>query len=83
MKTAIWIPEAVLNKAEWLARCTSRTRSELYSQAIAEYLARHLPNAVTEAMNAVSDRFGNDTDGFASAAAKSTLKKETWDSNIR
>lgn len=51
MKKAIWIPEAVFNKAELLTRCTSRTRSELYSQAIAEYLARHLPNAVTDAVS--------------------------------
>jgi len=82
MKTAIWIPDAVFNEAEWLARRTGKSSSQFYAQAIAEYLARHLPDAVTEAMNAVCDRLGNDSHGFSCAAARETLEKSTWDSAI-
>jgi len=82
MKTAIWIPDAVFNEAEWLARRTGKSLSQLYAQAIAEYIARHLPDAVTEAMDAVCNRLGSDSDGFASAAARKTLEKQTWDRAI-
>lgn len=78
MKTAISIPDTVFREAERFARRTRKSHSQLYAQAIAEYLARHLPDAITEAMDAVCDRLGTDSDGFASAAARKTLEKQTW-----
>jgi hypothetical protein len=51
MKTAISIPDDVFESAERLARRTKRSRSRLFSDALKEYLARHTPDKVTEAMN--------------------------------
>lgn len=78
MKTAISIPDTVFAEAERFAHRTRKSRSQLYAQAMAEYLARHLPDAVTEAMDAVCDRLGTESDAFISAATRKTLERQTW-----
>ena len=55
-----------------------KSRSQLYAEAVAEYLTRHAPDAVTEAMNAVCAAVGDEKDGFGKAAAKRLLRKEKW-----
>ena len=55
MKTAVSIPDDVFEGAERMARRTRKSRSQLYSDAVREYVARHAPNEVTEAMNRVCD----------------------------
>jgi metal-responsive CopG/Arc/MetJ family transcriptional regulator len=75
MKTAISLPDHVFREAERYAHRTKRTRSQLYSEALAEYLARHSSEAVTAAMNSVVDRVGPAVDRFASAAARRTLER--------
>jgi mRNA interferase MazF len=51
MKTAVSIPDDVFERAERLARRAGRSRSEVFSAALAEYLARHAPDEVTDAMD--------------------------------
>ena len=41
MKTAVSIPDAIFERAELFARRAKRSRSQLFSDALAEYLARH------------------------------------------
>ena len=53
MKTAISIPDEVFRAAERHAHRARKSRSQLYTEALAEYLARHSPDEVTEAMNKV------------------------------
>ena len=48
MKTAISIPDTVYEHAEQLAHRLGKSRSQLYSEAVAEYVARHDPEAMTE-----------------------------------
>lgn len=78
MKTAISLPDGVFREADRHARRTGKSRSQLYSEAVSEYLARHSPDSVTEAMNSVCERIGLQDDGFVRAAAKRMLKKESW-----
>jgi hypothetical protein len=54
------------------------SRSEVYSLALAEYVARHAPQQVTEAMDRVWAEVGEKTDEFASAAARRTLEHSEW-----
>jgi hypothetical protein len=54
------------------------SRSEIYREALAEYLARHDPDSVTEAMNSVVDEVGGPDDGFLSTAARRTLERSEW-----
>ena len=78
MKTAISLPERIFREAERFARRVRKSRSRLYAEAIAEYLARHAPNSVTESMNQVCDRLGIVADPFQTRAARKLLGKESW-----
>ena len=78
MKTAVSIPDEVFAKAERLARRMKKSRSELFSNALTEYLARHAPDQVTEAMNQVCDEVGTERDVFVSAAARRVLERSDW-----
>jgi len=78
MRTSVSIPDEVFQKAERLARRTKRSRSRLFSEALKEYLARHEPESVTEAMNRVCAAVGNAGDAFATVAARRTLERSDW-----
>ena len=78
MKTAVSIPDAVFEKVERLAQRARRSRSEVYSAALKEYVARHTPDDVTEAMNEVCDEVGNQTDAFVTRAGRRVLETTEW-----
>jgi len=78
MKTAISIPDEVYAGAEQLARKLRKSRSQLYAEAVAEYLARHDPEAITEAMNRVCEQVGAQGDPGVSAAARRILERTEW-----
>jgi metal-responsive CopG/Arc/MetJ family transcriptional regulator len=78
MKTAVSLPDEVFREAEAYARRTKKSRSQLYGEALSEYLARHSPNAVTEAMNNVVDKVRARPDPFAVEASRRTLKRVEW-----
>lgn len=78
MKTAVSIPDEVFEKAERLARRARRSRSELFSAALSEYVARHAPDEVTEAMNRVCEQVGHQQDAFVAAAGRRVLEKAEW-----
>jgi len=78
MKTAVSIPDEVYKRAERLARRTKKSRSRLVSDALREYLARHSPDEVTEAMNRACAEAGGVTDHFTSAVARHVLERTEW-----
>jgi len=79
MKTAISLPDDLFDAAERHARRVRKSRSQLYADALAEYLVRHAPDEVTEAMNAVVERLGEGgADPFLKAAARGALARTEW-----
>lgn len=79
MKTAVSLPDEVFHGAERYAKRTRKSRSQLYAEALSEYLARHAPDDVTEDMNAVLDQLGPPAeDRFVAAAARRLLKSVEW-----
>ena len=78
MKTAVSIPNDIFEVAERLARRTRKSRSQLFSDALKEYLARHTPDEITEAMNRVCDELGETKDAFVSNAARRILRQSEW-----
>ncbi len=78
MKTAVSIPDEVFEGAERLARRTNRSRSRLFSDALKEYLARHTPDKVTEAMNSTLALIADEQDSFVSSAANTILERTEW-----
>ena len=79
MKTAVSIPDEVFEEAERLARLLKRSRSDLYARALREYLARHAPDRITDAMNLALASVGDTVpDPFVRAASRRTLGRSKW-----
>lgn len=78
MKTAVSIPDDVFEQAERLARSTKKSRSQLFADALREYVARHAPEEITERMNKVCSEVDEPSDPFVSAVAARTLARSEW-----
>lgn len=79
MKTAISLPDDVFEAAEQQAKRQGKSRSQLYADALAEYLTRHAPDEVTEAMNRVVERLDErKPDPFVDAAGRRVLRHTEW-----
>jgi predicted transcriptional regulator len=78
MKTAISVPDAIFESAERLAERMQKSRSQLFSEAMAEYVARHEPDAVTEQINAVCDEVETRPDPFVGEAGRRILASTEW-----
>ena len=78
MKTAVSVPDPIFEKAERLARKMKKSRSQLYSDALSEYVARHTPDEITEKMNELCDELGATQDDFVAHAAQGTLRDVEW-----
>jgi metal-responsive CopG/Arc/MetJ family transcriptional regulator len=78
MKTAVSIPDEVFEAAQKLALRTRRSRSRLFSDALKEYVARHAPDQVTEAMDRVCAELGAEEYRFAAAASRRVLRRSEW-----
>ena len=77
MKTAVSIPDDVFQGAERLARTTRKSRSQLFSDALREYVARHAGDEVTEALDKVCSEVGGERE-FSSAASRRVLGRTEW-----
>ena len=78
MKTAVSIPDEIFEGAERLARRLKQSRSEVYSRALAEYVARHAPDKVTEEMDKVLEDVAEPADEFVATAARRALRRTEW-----
>jgi len=78
MKTAVSIPDDVFEEAERLAAELQTSRSQLYSRALQEFVTRHSPDRLTEAMNRVIDEVGNEVDEFTQRASRRVLEQVEW-----
>ncbi len=78
MKTAVSVPDEVFSAAERLAKRLELSRSELYSRALDEYVARHSPDQVTEAVDLVCAEVQPKPDPFLTAAARRVVEKTEW-----
>ena len=78
MKTAVSIPDSLFSAAERLARRTGKSRSRVFSEALREYLARHAPDELTQAMNQACADIGEKKDRFVSVAARRILERTEW-----
>lgn len=78
MKTAISIPDPIFEAAEKLARRTGVSRSQLYTNAVKEYLEEHLRRPVTKKLNEVYTKEASSLDHSDQQLQYSSLDKETW-----
>lgn len=77
MKTAVSIPDDVFADAERLARRLRHSRSQLYARALREFVARHEPNHVTTALDAVVAEEPT-ADAFVTRAGRRAIERTNW-----
>ena len=78
MKTAISLPDDLFERADELAKRTGRSRSELYAQALREYLARHLDDEVTAQLDDLCEELDTALPADIAAANRRVLRDESW-----
>jgi metal-responsive CopG/Arc/MetJ family transcriptional regulator len=78
MKIAVSVPNEVFERAERLAKRLEVSRSELYSRALREYLARHSPDEVTRALDRVCEELDTSADDFVREASRRVLEGAEW-----
>ncbi|HEY5970713.1 MAG TPA: CopG family transcriptional regulator [Pseudoxanthomonas sp.] len=78
MKVAISLPDPVFSAAEKLAHRLRVSRSQLYAQAIEEYLGKRQDSLVTERLDAVYATNPVPMDPILAAAQLGAIDDEAW-----
>ena len=78
MKTAISLPDQLFRSGDALAKRLGVSRSELYARALAEYLAKHRNDRITDRLNAVAAAEETRLEPALAAAQVRALPREAW-----
>jgi len=77
-RAPISVSEETLIQVEEIARELGMQRSQLIATALAEFVARHRENRITEILNAVYEQEGSEPDPVLAKMQFSTLSHEDW-----
>lgn len=75
METVVTIPDNVFEEAERLASRLMTSRGQLYTRALAEFLAWHDEDRGTATFNRVVDEVGTDVDDCTRKASYQTMRR--------
>ena len=78
LKTAVSIPEEIFRRAEETARRLGMNRSQLVSAALADFLAKHGEDRITEKLNEVYQSEEPGMDPVLATMQFSALSREDW-----
>ena len=78
MKTAISLPDTLFEQAERVAKVMEISRSQLYARALQAYLAKHDPESITKAFDAVYENEPSEMDSVVMQLQIASLPKEEW-----
>jgi predicted transcriptional regulator len=78
MKTAVSIPDDLFGKAEELAHKTGKSRSQVYREALSEYLLRRDSAALTSAMDEALSSIDQTPDPWLIEAGRRALDRSEW-----
>lgn len=80
MKTAISIPDPIFEEAERIAKERGLSRSQLYAQAVAEYVKDHRHAGVREQLDAIygEEPAASDLDPLLARMQAASLPTEEW-----
>ena len=78
MKTAISIPDDLFRRAEALAQRLGKSRSQVYREALAEYVFRREPRLVTSALDELVAELAPGPDPWAREAGRRALERSEW-----
>lgn len=78
MKVAVSIPDEIFEKADRLARDLKKSRSELYANALTEYLSVRDADSVREKLDAIYAGDRGELDPSFARAQSEVLDDEAW-----
>jgi metal-responsive CopG/Arc/MetJ family transcriptional regulator len=80
MKTAISLPDPLFEAADRLARQLGKSRSQLYAEALREYLERYRDEDITRRLNEIYDAEPElaELDPVLEALQLEVLRREKW-----
>jgi metal-responsive CopG/Arc/MetJ family transcriptional regulator len=78
MKTAISLPDELFQSADALAERLGVSRSQLVATALAEYLAKHQTQKLTDRLNAVYVAESSTLDPTLRRAQARSLRADEW-----
>jgi metal-responsive CopG/Arc/MetJ family transcriptional regulator len=78
MKTTVTIPDDLSKLVKGFARRARTSRSRVFSDALKEYLSRHVPDKITETMNQACAEIVDTNDSFVSSAARRIAEQNEW-----
>jgi metal-responsive CopG/Arc/MetJ family transcriptional regulator len=78
MKTTISIPDSIFDSADALAKKLGLSRSELYANAVAEFVAKHRGANPTGRLNAVYAREPSRVDAGVKRAQAKVARTSRW-----
>jgi len=78
MKTAVSVPDNVYISAEKLARRLGKSRSQLYSQALSNYLSKYQKEGITTKLNEIYRSNDSKVDPLLINLQARSLSKEDW-----
>ena len=78
MKVAVSIPDDIFADAEQLSQALGTSRSNVYARALAAFVDDHVPDKVTQAMNAAVDAVGDPAGEFTRQAARQVFDRVEW-----
>lgn len=82
MRTTVSLPDELFQRVERLRSWTNRARSEIYADALSEYVSRHYDDEITAALNRVLEQVSDEEKEadrlFLEAAARDVFKRTEW-----
>jgi metal-responsive CopG/Arc/MetJ family transcriptional regulator len=80
MKTAVSLPDELFEAVEKIVKRSKRHRSEIYADALREYVARHSDDEITAALKAALENIHESEEDkqFRRAATYHSLKRIEW-----
>ena len=78
MKVAVSVPDPIFNAAERLAKQRQMARSQLFAEALEEYVSRHGPDAITAKLNEVYASEGSAIEESLVRAQLKSIDHEAW-----
>ena len=78
MKTAISIPDSVFEAAERLAKRFGISRSQLYTNAVTDYIREHQKDGIAEKLNEIYGEEPSGLDPIYHALQLSSIQKDEW-----
>jgi len=78
MKVAISVPDPIFDAAERLAKQRHVPRSQLFTEALKEYVSKHEPQAVTAKLDEIYAVEDSVVDAPLNQAQLASIEHEAW-----